>query len=647
MKPRCEFGVALTPPVILAVLVPALLVGSVTRSAAQDAINTAASNVQSPGFGLYNDVLQGTTDVSQSVSKMYQWSATLAQPAAGLAYTGPLAAANILKAWNDLSPGDVTAEAKFGGSFVSGLAWASAIPVATVTAVPPIAGIPMSITGVTTVGEIIGIGTVGEPIAIAAAIATVANAGIDYGLQNIAKDIDSMNVAPISNTQAKQDAQFWLQQNQLRQQLAAQEQSPQSTTPSPAATTIPDSSKLVSPGDSFKSEPPPASNDSQTPPIRPDNAQPTEGGGIQNSSAQPTPFNGVFIDDIFGRVADRTDPFANSPFDIWRGGGSGGSSLNAALSQLLAMANADLAAGRACLANPEGCSGTLPYSPGQVQTVANQVLKAAGANAVNARAAGQTVNSPSGATPSSTISGLSAQRPGSPTAVQRIAVVAPTGSNGGVEPTNSTVHTTVAPQLSPASHGNPNPPSGAAPGANAGGIGSVAARTGSAASSAAARGASSAASSATSQAASAAAANAASRAASNAASRTASAAAANAASRAASAAAANAASRAASAAAANAASRVRIPTVSDIRLKRDIVEVGQLPDGLHLYRYRYLWSDTVYVGVMAQEVLTIAPDAVVRGDDGYLRVDYGRLGLRLTTWDQWTSRGRERATDRQ
>jgi hypothetical protein len=361
-------------------------------------------------------------------------------------------------------------------------------------------------------------------------------------------------------------------------------------------------------------------------PITSNNAQSIGGAGISSSTDQSgLP---VFTNDIWGRVADRTDPFANSPFDIWRGGGSGGSSLNAALANLLAMANADLAAARAG-------STTLPYSAGQIQNAGNQVLKAAGANAVNARAASQTVNSPSGATPSSTISGLSAQRPGSPTAVQRIAVVAPTGSNGGVEPTNSTVHTTVAPQLSPASHGNPNPPSGAAAGANAGGIGSVATRTGSAASSVAARGASSAASSATSRAASAAAANAASRAASNAASRTASAAAANAA------------SRAASAAAANAASRVRIPTVSDIRLKRDIVEVGQLPDGLHLYRYRYLWSDAVYVGVMAQEVLTIAPDAVVRGDDGYLRVDYGRLGLQLTTWDQWTGRGRERATDKQ
>lgn len=83
---------------------------------------------------------------------------------------------------------------------------------------------------------------------------------------------------------------------------------------------------------------------------------------------------------------------------------------------------------------------------------------------------------------------------------------------------------------------------------------------------------------------------------------------------------------------------VRVPTVSDARLKRDIVAVGELPDGLHLYRYRYLWSSRLYVGVMAQEVLAVAPDAVVRGNDGYLRVDYGRLGLRLTTWDRWIGR---------
>ena len=52
--------------------------------------------------------------------------------------------------------------------------------------------------------------------------------------------------------------------------------------------------------------------------------------------------------------------------------------------------------------------------------------------------------------------------------------------------------------------------------------------------------------------------------------------------------------------------------VSDIRLKRDVALIGRRSDGLGLYRYRYLWSDTVYVGVMAQEVALLHPDAIVR-----------------------------------
>jgi hypothetical protein len=75
---------------------------------------------------------------------------------------------------------------------------------------------------------------------------------------------------------------------------------------------------------------------------------------------------------------------------------------------------------------------------------------------------------------------------------------------------------------------------------------------------------------------------------------------------------------------------------SDIRLKRDVTMVGRRDDGLGLYRYRYLWSDTVYVGVMAQEVALIRPDAIVRNAlDDYLRVDYGRLGLKLMTLPEW------------
>ncbi len=78
-------------------------------------------------------------------------------------------------------------------------------------------------------------------------------------------------------------------------------------------------------------------------------------------------------------------------------------------------------------------------------------------------------------------------------------------------------------------------------------------------------------------------------------------------------------------------------TLSDIRLKQDIIHLGRLDNGINLYRYRYKWSDEVYVGVMANEVAQIIPDAVERGADGYLRVDYARVGLSLMTWDQWVS----------
>jgi hypothetical protein len=79
------------------------------------------------------------------------------------------------------------------------------------------------------------------------------------------------------------------------------------------------------------------------------------------------------------------------------------------------------------------------------------------------------------------------------------------------------------------------------------------------------------------------------------------------------------------------------PVVSDVRLKRDVELLERLPNGVGLYRYRYTWSDQVYVGVMAQDVAEIVPEAVVRGADGFLRVDYARLGMRLLTWDEWTA----------
>jgi Chaperone of endosialidase len=78
-----------------------------------------------------------------------------------------------------------------------------------------------------------------------------------------------------------------------------------------------------------------------------------------------------------------------------------------------------------------------------------------------------------------------------------------------------------------------------------------------------------------------------------------------------------------------------VPNPSDRRLKRDIIPLYRLAGGLMLYRYRYLWSDQLYVGVMAQEVAEVVPAAVLCGADGFLRVDYARLGLKLLTWDEW------------
>jgi outer membrane immunogenic protein len=67
---------------------------------------------------------------------------------------------------------------------------------------------------------------------------------------------------------------------------------------------------------------------------------------------------------------------------------------------------------------------------------------------------------------------------------------------------------------------------------------------------------------------------------------------------------------------------------SDVRLKRDLMLVGRLDNGLGLYSYKYLWSDEAHVGVMAQEVALIRPDAVQRDPlTSYLSVNYGRLGL--------------------
>jgi hypothetical protein len=66
--------------------------------------------------------------------------------------------------------------------------------------------------------------------------------------------------------------------------------------------------------------------------------------------------------------------------------------------------------------------------------------------------------------------------------------------------------------------------------------------------------------------------------------------------------------------------------VSDMRAKEDIRLVGRTFDGLNVYTFRYKGDDVTQMGVMAQEVAKVHPDAVVPLADGYLSVDYSRIG---------------------
>jgi len=71
---------------------------------------------------------------------------------------------------------------------------------------------------------------------------------------------------------------------------------------------------------------------------------------------------------------------------------------------------------------------------------------------------------------------------------------------------------------------------------------------------------------------------------------------------------------------------------SDIRLKTDIKRVGRLPNGLNVYTWEWneegkklVDSKQPTMGVIAQEVREIMPEAVVESSNGYLMVDYAKV----------------------
>jgi hypothetical protein len=70
---------------------------------------------------------------------------------------------------------------------------------------------------------------------------------------------------------------------------------------------------------------------------------------------------------------------------------------------------------------------------------------------------------------------------------------------------------------------------------------------------------------------------------------------------------------------------------SDIRMKENIIPMGSLPNGLPFYQFEYkpefkdIAGHGQFVGVMAQDVEMVRPEAVLTTSDGYKMVNYGVL----------------------
>lgn len=75
------------------------------------------------------------------------------------------------------------------------------------------------------------------------------------------------------------------------------------------------------------------------------------------------------------------------------------------------------------------------------------------------------------------------------------------------------------------------------------------------------------------------------------------------------------------------------PSTSDRSLKENIVRVGTHPMGFGMYLFDYkpefrsIGGYDRQFGVMADEVKSVLPEAVVTHPDGYMMVDYALLGI--------------------
>jgi hypothetical protein len=83
------------------------------------------------------------------------------------------------------------------------------------------------------------------------------------------------------------------------------------------------------------------------------------------------------------------------------------------------------------------------------------------------------------------------------------------------------------------------------------------------------------------------------------------------------------------------------PAPSDIRLKTNIEALSISREGYNLYKFQYIDEDNenTYVGVMAQDIISRNPEAIVQNESGFYMVRYAQLGLKMVTLKQWESEG--------
>ena len=57
-------------------------------------------------------------------------------------------------------------------------------------------------------------------------------------------------------------------------------------------------------------------------------------------------------------------------------------------------------------------------------------------------------------------------------------------------------------------------------------------------------------------------------------------------------------------------------------MKENLTPVGKLDNGLTVYCFNFKGSTTFQIGLLAQEVQKVVPEAVFEGEDGFLKVNY-------------------------